>query len=254
MILAICFVAVVHAGQINQANEITYERLLQSDEEIGDASYVPCFNEIFKVLKVKTLLEFGLGYSTKYFLDSCKKVISIEVITHGYGPDFMKKFIQLYRDYSNWIPIAYFSGYQGDVNWAPYKYLASDNVYKACSHQCSVGVPHYSTIDNFYKKELNEFISNLTRYNKVDVVFINPALFLRGDLVEILFDKVPVIVAHATNSRKFGQTGKADTWGYSRLVARDEYEEIYIPTKSGTTVWISKTPEYQPLIQALKQL
>jgi hypothetical protein len=217
------------------------------------SDYIPCFQEINKAAKVKTVLEFGVSDSTQYFLDTYKKVISVEVVTHGYGPETIKHYIQKYRDYSNWIPISYFSGYHGDMNWAPYKYLATDAVYKACSYQCVTRVPHYSTIDPFYIKEMNEFITNLVKFNKIDIAFINPALFLRGDIVELLFNKVSIIVAHETNARHNNITGYDDLWCYSRVVTPDNYEEIFIPTKEGTTIWISKKPEFEKLINALKQ-
>ena len=34
----------------------------------------------------------------------------------------------------------------------------------------------------------------------------------------------------------------------------DSFEEIYVPTPNGTTVWIIKKPEYQILIDKIKQL
>lgn len=212
------------------------------------------FEVINQNLKVRSVLEFGLGDHTKYFLDKYKKVISIEVVTHGYGPETIKKYIQLYRDYSNWIPISYFSGYHGDMNWAPYKYLATDAVYKACSHQCATRMPHYSTIDNSYIKELNEFITNLVKFNKIDVAFICPALFLRGDIVDLMFGKVSIIVAHETDARNEGLVGFDDLWGYSRVVTPLDYEEIYLPTQGGTTIWIAKKGEFANLIEQLKAL
>lgn len=241
--------------RFNAAEEITYEALINGNDPRGGTSHVICFKEIFHTLKIKTLLEFGMGYSTKYFLDSCKKVISVEIITHGYGPDRMKQFIGFYKSYSNWTPIAYFSGFQGDMSWASYKYMGSDAVYKAASYQCATWL-HYDQIDSFYLKELNEFTGNLTKYNKVEAALIEPTLFLRGDLVQILFDKVPVIIAHNTVSRAQGKEGP---FGYVRVKTPENYQEIYIPTYQGadmigTTVWILKKPEYQSLIENLSLL
>ncbi len=241
--------------KFEKPEEITFEWLLQGNDDRGGTSHVLCLKEIFERFKIKSMLEFGMGYSTKYCLDSCKKVISVEVVTHGYGPDRIKQFMEFYKGYSNWVPIVYFTGYQGDMSWASYKYIGSDSVYKAASYQCSTWL-HYENIDPFYMKELNEFITNLTKYNKVEMAFVQPMLYLRGDFVKLLFDKVPIIVAHNTVSRA---VGKEFAFGYLRVKTPDNYEEVYIPTKQnnevvGTTVWIVNKPEYEELLAALKAL
>jgi hypothetical protein len=227
--------------------EVTQEWLTSDPNE----EHIVCFQEIFNQMKTRNMLEFGLGFSTKYFLESCKRVISVEVVTNGYGPERIKKFLSFYRDYPNWVPISYFSGYPGDMSWAPYKYMGSNAVYLAASYQCSTHLS-YEPIDDFYLKELGEFIANLTKFNRIEVVFINPILFLRGDLIELCFHKIPIIVAHHTSSRFQGV--KNDVYGYSRVKTPQEYEEIYIPTSQGTTVWILKEAQYQPLIDSLSQL
>lgn len=249
-----CFLLCIlclYANSIGKPAEITYEWLTQGEGDDGGSDHVVCLKEVFNKIKVRSTLEFGLGYSTKYLLDSCARVLSVEVVTHGYGPAKIQKFLQFYRDYSNWIPITYFSGYQGDMSWAPYKYLGSDSVYKACSYQNATH-QSYEPIDPFYLKELGEFVTNLTKYNKIDVALVHPILFLRGDLVQLLFDKVGVIVAHNTSTR--AKKGKDEGWGYTRVATPNNYEEIYIATPEGTTVWVAKKDEYQPLIQSLKQL
>src|SRR6185436_1197288 len=111
---------------IKKADDITYDWLVKYGDETGITDHVSHFRKIFNKFKVKTCLEFGVGYSTKYFLDSCNKVISIEFVTSGYGPAVMKRYIELYRGYSNWLPIVYFSGYRGDMTWAPFKYLGTE--------------------------------------------------------------------------------------------------------------------------------
>lgn len=259
--LIICLILAVSALRaenylFNKPDEVTYEWLVTAHDDTGGSGHVACFKEIFKHIKVKTLLEFGLGYSTKYFLDSCKRVLSVEVITQGYGPDRLKHFLPFYKDYSNWVPIAYFSDFHGDMSWAPYKYMGTDAVYKACSYQC-VNRKNYKDIDSYYYKELNEFLTNLSKYNKIEVALVHPILYLRGDLVELLFNKVAIIVAHDTRPRA---TGIENSYGYVAVVTPENYEEIYLPLKQnddnipGTTVWIMKKPEYQILTDHFKTL
>lgn len=199
--------------------------------------------DIFNHSKVKTTLEFGLDKYTPYFLESSTKVISIEFITHGYGPENMKAAIERYKGYSNWIPIAFFTGYHGDVNWAPYRYYGSESVYKATSHQGFHGTS-YTPIDDFYVTELGSFINNLKKCYKIDVAFIGGCIYLRGDLVQLLFDKVPVIIGTGNPSQSI--------YGYPFMKGSDNYEAIYI-SPYNTTVWIVKKDEYQSLIETLKK-
>lgn len=234
---------------ITKADDITYDWLVKIGNETGTMDHVPHFKELFQNLKVRTFLEFGVGYSTKYFLDSSSKVISVEIVTPGSGPGNLKQFLSLYEEYSNWVPIAFFSGFLGDPSFAPYKHLGSDAVYKAAAYQNATH-KDYALIDDFYRIELNAFIKNLVRFHNIDVAFVNPAgAHLRSDLVELLFDKVPVIIAHHTNCRKQGIIN--DVYGYSRLKTPDNYEEIFFSTGQGTTAWILKNEEYQELINEL---
>lgn len=233
------------------ADEITLDWLTRDAVIPHDTQFVLVFKKLFESMRIKTLLELGLGYPTKYFLDYCNKVISVDIITHGYGPAIMKKFMRVYSDYSNWIPIAFFSGYRSwDYDWAPYKHLGSESVYKATSYQHAYH-KDYSKLDNFYLVELNAFLTNLFKYNKTDVAFIGHATFLRGDFVQLLFDKTPIIIAH--NSDKRNVKDPDDIYGLVRVVTPENYEEIFFPTYGGTTVWISKGEQYKNLIEQFKK-
>lgn len=234
---------------ISDADDITYDWLVKNGELTGTTDHVPHIREIFKKTKIKTCLEFGVGHWTKYFLDYCNKVISVEFITSGYGPETVKKCMELYRDYSNWIPIIYFTGYRGAVTWAPYKYLGSEAVYKATSYQAATG-QNYARVDRLYLTELNSFIDRLVQVNTIDLGFVGGAIYLRGDLVQLMFNKISIIVAHGTFARHNPQN---DPYGYSRLVVPENYEEIFFSQGSGTTAWVLKSDEFSDLIAALKQ-
>lgn len=233
------------------ADDITDEWLIENAVPFHDTHPVLLFKKLFEMTKIKTFFEFGLGYPTKYLLEHSNKVISVDFITHGYGPETMKKFLNLYADYSNWIPIAFFSGYLGwDYNWAPYKHMGSDSVYRATSYQ-HANHKDYAKLDDFYLIELNAFITNLLKHNKADVAFIGHAIFLRGDIVRLLFDKVPIIIAHNTDKRNMGDMD--DIYRLSQVVTPDNYEEIFFPLTGGTTAWIIKNDKYLTLIDALQK-
>ena len=236
------------ADEVPNVNDITYEWLVKNGAETGYTEHVPVFKKIFKKTKVKNFLEFGMGYSTKYFLDSCTKVISVEFISGGYGADWYKRCVNLFRECPNWIPIVYFTGYSHDTTWAPYKYLGSDSVHKAWAYQ---GATHknYALVDDFYITELNAFIANLVKARPIDVAFIDSSLLLRGDLVQLCFNKIPMIVAHNTVSKD--QSSADDVYGYARVVTPENYEEIFIRLGNGLTAWIKKDSAYQGVIEEL---
>src|SRR5690348_11515047 len=118
MLFLICLISNAFAKDalhsIDDVDDITYDWLVLLGKETGYTDHIQHFKEIFSKFKVNTLLEFGLGFSTKYFLESCNRVISVEFVTHELDTDWIKKCLVLYEDYYNWIPITYFTSFQGD--------------------------------------------------------------------------------------------------------------------------------------------
>ncbi len=231
----------------SKADDITYDWLMNS---ANHTDHVAIFKKIFSKVKVKTFLEFGVGLSTKYFTDHCNKVVSVEFVTHGSGPETIKRYIDFYQDCYNWTPIVFFTGYQSDTGWAAYKYLGSNAVYKANSYQ-SANQRTYAPLDDFYILELNAFTKSLIKTRPIEVAFVDCSLYLRGDLVQVLFDKSPIIVGHATSIRYCGLVD--DVYGYSHIQTPLNYEEIFIAHGSGCTVWIEKKEQYKELVEELKR-
>jgi putative intracellular protease/amidase len=243
--------ASVFAQDITKAEDITYDWLVKYGDESGATDYIPHIRRIFKKYQPKILMEFGLGYATKYFLDHCDKVISFEFVTGGYGPEGMSKFLNLYRGYSNWIPIAYFTGYRGDYSFAPYKYVGTDALFLASSFQCTTKL-HYTEVNDFYLKEFDSLLTNMFKAHTIEMALINPGgMYVRGDIVELLFGTVPIILAHDTNFR--APQDLDDIYGYSRIGTPDDYEEIFFPGGQGTTAWVKKEERFEELIRDLKK-
>lgn len=209
-------------------------------------------SDFFKILpknKVKNLLEFGVGESTSYFLEKYNKVISVEFVTYGYGPETFKSYLPLYHEYFNWIPIVYFSNYVGDTTFAPYKYLGSEHMHKAGSYQCATHLD-YAQIDDFYLTELNAFINNLVKCHKIDAVVVHPAAYIRGDIIKLLFGKTSIILATDTSNCR--TCGTKDVYGYYKIQTPEDYEEIYLSGNLNMTVWIAKKEAYAQLAQEIK--
>jgi len=235
---------------IQDPEEITYEWLIEQGKETGYSDHIPHFRELFDREAISHFLEFGVGYSTKYFLDRCDEVVSVEFVVDGAGPGFMKEMMRLYSGISRWVPSVFFSAYEGETGWAPYQYVGTGAVSQAAFVQCSTHKT-YAWVDAGYLEELNDFINSLVCGYAIDAAFVDPGIYLRGDLVQLLFGKVPIIVAHDTNDRKNKVIG--DPYGYSRIDPPSEYEEIHISSGQGTTFWILKTARYDRLIEGMKQ-
>lgn len=241
------FAGTIQAASISKADDITFEFLVQTGKETGYCDHITHIKKIFEHYQVKTLLEFGVGFSTKYFLDHCTKVLSVEFVTSGVKPDWLRYCLDLYKGYSNWIPVAYFSNYSGDFSWAPYKYFATVKLYEAEKiYASTMRIPD----DDAYLTELKTFIGNLTKFNKVDLALVDPALLQRGAMVQLLFDKAPIILAHDCFSSH--SPNSLDIYGYRRITVPENYEEIFIPKGIGTLMWIKKTEQTTSLIEAMK--
>lgn len=218
-------------------------------KEKGDPT--PHFTAIFKQLKPKAFLELGSHDFTSYFLDSCNKVITVEFVTSGNSANPIKEHLARFNEYSNWVPIVYFSNYNEDKSWAPYKYLGSEHVHNACSYQCAT-IQNYAMISDFYITELSAFFGNIIKCHKPEVAFIDPrGMYLRGDMVQILFNKVPVIMAADIGCRP--KDIMIDVYGYRRIVTPENYEEISLP-EQGVCVWVKKDEKYKNFAETLKRI
>lgn len=236
--------------KITSSDELTMSFFKEVAHRTGYTDHIPHFSKIFENYPVRNFLEFGLGLSTKYFLDCCEKVISVEFVTPGGGPDWIKECIRLYDGYTNWQPIAYFSDYSGDTSWSKHSFFGSNEVYKAAAYQCTQH-KNYALINNSYMSELDGFITDLVNENEVDVAFVDAGIYIRGDFVQLLFNKVPIIVAHDARCRAKGE--KDDVYAYSRVSPPENYEEIFIDIGMGTMIWVEKSEEFLTLRNILKK-
>jgi hypothetical protein len=238
------------ATWISKPKQITEEWLTTRGPAYHYTEHIRHIRQVFNHVKVRTFLEFGVGFSTKYFLEHSENVVSVEFVTDGTGPDWFKYCMHLFRKEPNWTPIAYFSGYSGDTSWALHKYMGSDSVFHAAAYQ-PVQLTSYAAIDGSFLEDLSAFISQQVIDNIVDVAFVDCGIYLRGDLVQLLFDKVPIIIAHDVGPR--GQLLQNDVYGYGRIVVPDHYREIYVHKGMGTAFWIRKGKKYDNLIEELQE-
>lgn len=249
--LALLFTAhilTVFSALPQRASDIDLAFLRKVGEEVGVCDHVPHIQKIFNHCKPHTMLEFGLGFSTKFFLDSCQKVISVEFLTDSHNPHWLRYTIDLYREYKNWLPIGYLSNYNGDTRFIPYKYLGSKNLfrYETAFKQTALFSEEEELIG-----ELQQFVDNLLKFNKIDLVLVDPPFLSRGFMVQLLFGKIPIIVANDCLS--YADPRLQDVYGYRKIIPPNNYETFYIPSGKGTLVWIQKKKSNESLIEAYSE-
>jgi hypothetical protein len=226
----------------HQADFITYEWLVEQGTQNAYTDHIVHFRKLFSLIKPKGLLECGCGYSTKYFLDNCEKVTSIEFFNTGNDDHWFNQCLKLYQDYDNWRPLGYNQD-RKDVHFN-----------NACAWACSAH-KDYAVIDPTYLYTLDRYFKNQLKMAQlegapIDVAFVDPGVYIRGDMVKLfLLNQVPVVVAHDT-ACDMGEN--VDEGIYVWFVAKTppEYEKIALPYGCGTTFWIhEKLPH---VIEAMK--
>lgn len=234
---------------IHDAEDITEEFLTQTGDSVHYTEHVGHLKHVFQKMPIRTFMEFGVGFSTKYFIDKSQHVISVEFVTPGTGPEWIKYCLQLYRNYTNWTPIVYFSGQGLDTSWAPKKYIGLDSVYHAAAYQPAHRLS-YAPIDASFLDDLEIFVEKQCSLYDIDMAFVDCGVCLRGDLVQVLFNKVPIIAAHDVAPKE--RRHLDDVYGYGRIVVPDNYIEIYVPKGMGTAFWIKNEYAYQEVIKELQ--
>lgn len=247
-------VALLSSLDAGQSDFITYEWLTGKSGDGEAIAHIPHWRRLFNSMKVRGFLECGCGYYTGYFLEHADKVISIEYLTPGYGGHWYKICLPLFKDRSNWSPMTYNENFR------------SNSFNNACAYQCTMH-RDYALIDPTYLRELDNHFkmqiskANLGSYN-IDVAFVNPSLYIRGDLVNVLLaNEIPVIVAHDTVSDE-GNEQQENLYGWNKVVTPSTYTKIRIPFGSQTTFWISnRLPdvissimEYREMIVLLREI
>lgn len=210
---------------IDEAETITYEVLAASDW----TDHVRSFKELFSLIKIKSFLELGCGRGTKFFLDNCESVTSVELVV---------------SDLSDKI-VPWYYATQGTLykytNWNPSLHIFSLNVTKANGTALKELDPEL--FDKSYLPEIDQLMSQIFSKNRYDVAFVDPGIHIRGDLVNALFGRCDIIAAHDTNFN-----GK--TYGWYKFKNHPDYEKIVSTYGSGITFWIKKSKV--DLIQKLK--
>lgn len=223
-----------------ECENITFEWLLQ--EQNDDA--VVHFRKLFNNLKIRTLIQCGCGYSTKYFVDNCERVVTIEFMATGVSDKYFIESLKLYKKCKNWFPLAFNAD------------LKNESFNKACAYTCATH-RNYGLIDPKYLYDLDVYFKKQidTAHKKakdVDVVFVKTlGVYIRGDIVNLFLARnVPIVVAYNT-SNDIGNDVSEGVYGWYKVYTPFNYEKIFIPMGGGTTFWINK--HYYDLIETMQR-
>ncbi len=196
--------------------------------------HLPIFKKIIASYPINSFLEFGLGDATAFFLDNCGSVMSIEIITKKNevaAKAWFNRCLKRFKAYNNWNALLYHCN--KPINEA-----------EALIYQ--VKDPVIASLD--YLAEIADLVNSIFVDQQFDIAFVDPGIHLRGEIVNALFGKVKIIVAHDTNTQF---PAHKVYYGWNKINFPDNYEKIEFKKGSGTTVWIDK--ELKNLIHALNK-
>lgn len=148
--------------------------------------------------KVEKLLELGLGEGTKFLLTLSPKVYSIELACL---PEHHEWFDRIENEL------------RGEEGWKPYLYECEDK----------------------YEVRVKTYVSGQLGRIKPDVVFVDPGVHFRGDLVNLMMEKkVKYIFAHDTKQGFDDESG--DIYGWNKIEGKG-YKRTDHEDGEGTTLW-----------------
>ncbi len=213
--------------------EITYENLSTSYY----TDHVGAFRSLFSLMKVHSFLEFGVGMGTKYFLDHCDTVTSLEISIASRADaidPWYRDCLAAYREYKNWTPL--FCRATGSIDFY--------NLPPALDYwiQNKRYLPAYL---KDYEEEVSLICTDILKNKKYDVAFVDSGLFTIAHFVMALLGNVDIVVAHDTQN---------SIYGWSLIPIHPDYEMIEYTScnDQGTTFWIKK--EKEELIKELRFL
>lgn len=176
------------------------------------------FQKLFDTTEIKSILEFGLGLGTEFLCDNAKKVTSVELSVSDLNKDWTEKTKEKLKDYTNWS-LHY-------IEVPPEIVQANQN---AIDNQ-------YPLEDTSYLPVLKELIDPFLKRKKYDLIFVDPGIHNRGDIVNLCFGKANIIAAHDTD--RSGRVIK-NIYGYNIVDVPESYTEIHFDNPyMGTTFWI----------------
>lgn len=178
--------------------------------------HAPYLRRLFALRPIASCLEFGLGEGTRILLDHCGHVTSLELAARPVHEEWFQRCLESYRGYGNWDPVLHRCGE---------KLREADRIGEAGG---------YPIADRAYVAELEEVVERVLGRRRYDLAFVDAGIHNRGDLVNLLFGRVPIIAAHDTN-------GLERHYGWDLVAPPPEYRRVRFTQGLGTTFWIHES-------------
>jgi len=195
--------------------------------------WVQYFDRLFRTVEVENFLEFGLGVGTEFLCDHAENVTSVELSTGDYNLQWTNQTKEQLKDYKNWT-LHY-------VN-------IPDEIQKA--NQDAIN-NQYPLEDLSYLPVLEGLVVPFMEEREYDVIFVDPGIHNRGDIVNLAFGRAPIVACHDSD-----RTGRVIpyVYGYNIVNVPDNYTEIHREDSyCGTTFWVDHTMEgAETLIKVLR--
>jgi hypothetical protein len=192
--------------------------------------HVAVFEKIFKLITVDSFLEFGVGRSTKYFLDNCPNVASLE-LTCEYAP--AKKLIDpWYRAcVEKFVPrFPRWKHHMRNCRW-----IVDSTTYYYWEKDPTTLSFNPLQVSTKYLLEVRDICADGLKLlgKPCSLAFVDSGLSGRVDIVnELLRRRIPIVVAHDTNN-------ETDQFcGYQRLEHPPQYTFIHCRTICGVSIWL----------------
>jgi hypothetical protein len=185
--------------------------------------WVQYFDRLFQTVEIDNFLEFGLGVGTEFLCDHAKNVTSVELSTGDYNLEWTNQTKEQLKDYTN---------------WTLHYVQIPDEIQK--SNQDAIN-NQYPLEDLSYLPVLENIVVPFMEEREYDVIFVDPGIHNRGDIVNFAFGHAPIIAAHDSD-----RTGRVIpfVYGYNIVKVPENYTEIHREdTYCGTTFWVDHTME-----------
>ena len=190
--------------------------------------WVPYFAKLFEYIELNSVLEFGLGLGTEFWCDNIKKVKSVELSVSDFNLEWTNKTKEKLKNYDNW-ECKYISLPQEIIDA---NQNAIDN--------------KYPLDDTEYLSVLENIVTPFMKEYEYDIIFVDPGIHNRGDIVNFAFGYAPIIACH--DSDRTGRVIK-NIYGYNIVNPPENYVEIHKPERyCGTTFWVDKMLQGSELV------
>jgi hypothetical protein len=201
--------------------------------------HVRHFEKFFQFYTPDHFVELGLGTGTQYFLGKCKKVVSIELAVDANSVAWLKKCQSYYKNNNRW------SCYNLDLQ---NQQILMNGQVAAHQKDDPTKIEGYLQEVDALTEEILSISQSALLTSQIDIIFVDCGFAPRADLVNSLFNKVPIIVAHDTNlSNRF-----AHGYGWTRIQHPRNYSKVHFSEGQGLTFYIHESKK--ELIEALRSL